>query len=171
MIIFRDKEILFITPPKCASTTLHEFFCYQDNNIYTIGPQVDGAIDKHTSHMPWFAYGIKCYQRYIIVRNPLTRVESLFNHLQKHEDIDKDTFISSIKEDKIPFAKPISKIYHRSCYDNYIQLENMETVFKKLNLSIPPVKINKSKNKYKFSQEEIESIMDWAKFDLDAFNY
>ena len=169
MIIFREKKILFITPPKCGSTTLHEFFCEEDNNIYVIGPQLDGVIDKHTCITPFFAQ--KDYQRYLIVRNPLTRVESIFNHLQCFNNMDKNTFIDEIKEDKIPFAKPISKIYHADNYDNYIKLENMQSALKKLNLPVPPHRLNKSKRKYKFSQEEIESIMDWAKFDLDAFNY
>jgi len=81
MIIFPDKKLVVVTPYKCGSTSLHSMLCNPDHGgIYCIGPQFGCEIDKHTFEIP---YAAKDYYVCVVVRDPMTRVVSLWTQYCK----------------------------------------------------------------------------------------
>jgi hypothetical protein len=76
VIVLPEKKALIITPPKCGSTSIHQHFAKE--GVFVIGPQGDdGDIDKHTNKIP---FDFRDFKKYIIVRNPIDRFVSLWNH-------------------------------------------------------------------------------------------
>jgi len=181
MIAIPDKEIIFVTPPKCASSTLHKHFCI-NNNKYIIGPQFDRrngkiAIDKHTYAIP---FEFLKFKKYIFVRNPYNRAISLYNHYLLHEDItycksiNFDTFLEEIlmgSMKNINFYSSLSEYSRYNCYENFIQIEFMNEYLKSLDLDPPTIKENVSSNQIKLSNYNKKIIQLWAKEDFESFNY
>lgn len=177
MIVITDRKIIFVTPPKCGSSTLHKHFCI-NNNKYVIGPQFDSrngrtAIDKHTYIIP---YEFLKFEKYIFVRNPYTRAVSLYNHYISYEksDINFDSFLEEVLINSISnvnFYSPLSQYSYHNCYDNFIQLEFMNEYLLNLKLDPPNIKENVSYNKIKLSNYHKKIIQLWAKEDFKNYNY
>lgn len=178
MIALTSKKLIFITPPKCCSTTLHKHFCKSEENIYIIGPQFDSrngkrAIDKHTYMIP---FEFSKFEKYIFVRNPYTRAISLFNHYNMHDEkIDIDTFMSEIlipSRNNLDLYSPISEYANYNCYDNFIQIEFLNQCLINLGLNPPIIKENVSpNNKITLSHYHKKLIQIWAKEDFKNYLY
>lgn len=178
MIALTNKKIIFVTPPKCCSTTLHKHFCKDQENIYIIGPQFDNrngrkAIDKHTYAIP---FEFSKFEKFIFVRNPYSRAISLFNHyIIYNEIIDIDTFIIEVlipSISDISLYSPISEYSNYNCYDNFIQIEFLNQCLINLGLNPPTIKENVSpNNNIILSDYHKKLIQIWAKEDFKNYLY
>ena len=83
MILFPSQKIVLITPPKCASISLHVSLpAYGGIQVY--GPQGDDSsypIGPHTSHIPSHAQD---YRAYVVYRNPYDRLVSLWYEFARY---------------------------------------------------------------------------------------
>lgn len=80
MILFNDLRLALVTPPKCASTTLHDAVRHLPTELRAwavLGPSLDGRIDHHTREIP---PGCSDYKIVAVVRHPLCRLVSLYHH-------------------------------------------------------------------------------------------
>lgn len=82
MIILHDAKTLIITPNKCASTSLHMYFCNKPDTIWMNGPVGETwTMSQHTTMIP---SNFSSYRKVLIVRNPWERLVSLWNHQRKY---------------------------------------------------------------------------------------
>jgi hypothetical protein len=80
-----DRRIAIMTPPKCATHSLHAVFCAPPWCGRTIvGPTVSdpSKLDRHVRQWPNELAG---YRKLVVVRNPLDRLVSLFLHFVRFE--------------------------------------------------------------------------------------
>lgn len=77
MIILPEYKLIIVTPPKCGSTSLHQYFCENKRSGILC---IDRDHDKHTCHVP-FHY--RMYDVVVVIRNPRDRFFSLFNHYNR----------------------------------------------------------------------------------------
>src|SRR5262245_27866248 len=80
MIVLPRHRLVIVTPPKTASSSLHECLCTSAfGGIFVLGPQGDGPgpYEHHTGWIPW---NYTEYRIVIVVRNPYTRFLSLYDH-------------------------------------------------------------------------------------------
>jgi hypothetical protein len=80
-----DRRIAIMTPPKCATHTLHAVFCappWCGRSI--VGPTVSDPqkLDRHVRQWPNELVG---YRKLVVVRHPLDRLVSLFLHFVRFE--------------------------------------------------------------------------------------
>jgi hypothetical protein len=81
MILLNDLRLAIVTPPKCASTALHDAVRHLPAELRVwpvLGPSLDGRIDHHTRGIPPGCVG---YKIVAVVRHPLCRLVSLYQHL------------------------------------------------------------------------------------------
>jgi len=80
VILLNDLRMAIVTPPKCASTTLHDSVRHLPTELRAwpvLGPSLDGRIDHHTRALP---AGCEDYKIVAVVRHPLGRLVSLYHH-------------------------------------------------------------------------------------------
>jgi hypothetical protein len=78
LIVLEDRELVILTPPHTASRHLHMALCGPPHNgRWICGPNPAGFWDHHVVVVPseW-----QRYRRYLVVRNPLTRLVGLWLH-------------------------------------------------------------------------------------------
>ena len=83
MIVFLDRRIAIVTPPKTASDTLHRVLCSPPfDGLAIVGRSRTGELDKHLSELPAECLGFRVLAT---VRNPHDRLVSLYHQFQRHE--------------------------------------------------------------------------------------
>lgn len=77
MIVLPELELILVTPPKTASTSLHALLCREPwRGIYVIGPTDPSVhVNQHSTHFPP-QFGL--YPIAAVVRQPLARLASLW---------------------------------------------------------------------------------------------
>lgn len=85
MLIFPDNEILIVTPPKNASTSLHTWaFLNKDLRAVELwGPVADGLIPTISRHTTFIPEEFRSFSKFVIVRHPYDRANSLYLHWQR----------------------------------------------------------------------------------------
>lgn len=78
MIVIDTKRLVIFCPPKCASNSLHNRFCKEDvGGITVVGTDPDfGPVGRHYCRP---SYEWETYQHFAVVRNPFSRVVSLYH--------------------------------------------------------------------------------------------
>ena len=175
MIPIVDKSVLLITPPKCGSTTLHDHLCCKLGYPWMIGPSKYGGVvkyDKHSAEIPEEWPHLKPV---ILVRNPLTRISSLYSHhvswcsWKGIEHFSKDQFIDSVAAGNDLFYQAITKRYSR--YVGYWKIENIESELNDIGIAGVVGVSNKSKKKFAFSDKQLGRIDSWIDSDSKEFGY
>jgi len=80
MIVLPRHGLVIVTPPKAASSSLHHCLCSPEfGGIFVLGPQGDapGPYEHHTGWVPW---NYTEFRIVIVVRDPYTRFQSLYDH-------------------------------------------------------------------------------------------
>ena len=80
MLLLHDQKLAIMTPPKCATNSLHAGLrCPPWNGETFVGPSptVESGCDRHINAWPHEA---KRYKKLVVVRDPLTRLVSLYLH-------------------------------------------------------------------------------------------
>lgn len=189
MILFYDKEIAIITPPKTASTTLLHHLCrYPYNGIFCVGPsgpKEDFYIDHHSNICPQAGF---IWNRIAIVRHPLQRLISLWGHLAKEQLMNLkqpvmiDEFVDIIAGKKHPFyfyqwnLDQILENYDYSIvHVENIQQELVELDIIKYDTELPQRNSfnGSSSPDYRevLNTEQIEKLRWWWEPDAIRFNY
>ena len=85
MIDLPDRRIAIMTPPKCATHSLHAVFCAPPWCGRTIvGPTVSDP-QKLDRHVRWWPNELAGYRKLVVVRHLLDRLVSLFLHFVRFE--------------------------------------------------------------------------------------
>lgn len=175
MIPIVDKSILLITPPKCGSTSLHEHLCCKLGYPWMIGPSKYGGVvkyDKHSAEIPEEWPHLKPV---VLVRNPLTRLPSLYSHhvgwcsWKGLNPLSKDHFLDSVASGKDLFYQPVSERY--SGYVGYWKIENIREELESIGISGVLGVSNKSKNSFSFTDEQLKRVDSWIELDSKEFGY
>lgn len=83
MILFCDRELVIVTPPKTASDSLHRLLCSPPwDGLAVVGRSRTGQIDKHLAELPAECLGFRVLAT---VRNPYDRLVSLYHQFSRHE--------------------------------------------------------------------------------------
>jgi len=84
MIVLEKYQTLIITPPKCATHSLHLGLCREPyGGVTVIGPSMGGGrVDRHTTAIPCEADDFSIVA---VVRNPYDRLVSLWHHLVRFD--------------------------------------------------------------------------------------
>ena len=197
MILNNKKKWLYIGPPKTGSTALSYVLTdgkynknsyIGDSNINFEGKEIN---DQHT---PWppdkLSSEYDDYNVFISVRNPFSRIVSLYNHWKYGQNY-KDKFI--LKEKTLEefmhlvLDKNLSNdgFFHITItdwvtrYDSFIKQENLENDLKMLNIhsidfNVPLIneKIGSTKHwKEEHNKKTIEMTIEWAEKDFYNFQY
>lgn len=206
MIVNHDKKWIYISPPKTASTALCFLLtdgAYQ-NNLWgkTLQPNF-GGINEATQHFPlnmdYLDDKYNTYMRFVSVRNPFTRIISLFNHWKyghnaiasniDKTDIDLFGFLKLVLQSRTDDSIQLggNSFFNKSCCNwwkpgyNVIRVENLKNDLDRLNLhqndyEIPLLNDMKYlpkdiKNKELHTSETIELTIEWANEDFELFGY
>lgn len=107
MIYNMERNLLIYTPPKCASTMLHNTLCKQNDWIYVMGPQFDDChIEKHTHCVPFpMKQQPDDATRILMWRDPYERALSLYGHYLHWWRVD------------VPFRYFLEKVVHPGVYE------------------------------------------------------
>jgi hypothetical protein len=197
MIINNEKKWLYIGPPKTGSTALSYLLTdgkYNKNShIGDSSINFEGIVinDQHT---PWppdkLSSKYDNYNVFISVRNPFSRIVSLYNHW-KHGKNYKHKFISKEKtfEEfvKLVLNKNLSNdgFFHTtitdwvSRYNLFIKQENLQNDLRMLNIhsidfNVPIIneKLGSTKHwKEEHNKKTIEMTIEWAEKDFYNFEY
>lgn len=84
MLFDFQRNLVILTPPKCGTLTLHEVLPrFGAQAIF--GPQFDHGIGEHTVRLPTDVWQQPDRFRLVVaVRNPFTRVASLYGHYLRY---------------------------------------------------------------------------------------
>lgn len=82
MIICPEHDLVIITPPKTASTSLHAYAATLGGQTF-YGLQPDGRFSKHALTVPDEAFGFSTVA--LVIRNPWDRLVSLFHSFHSAE--------------------------------------------------------------------------------------
>lgn len=80
MLVLDNLKICIFLPPKCGTTSVSQHIVNKRLGYCCLGPQHDGEIEKHTWAIPWHVNHYGGYKFYSLIRNPYTRVKSLYGH-------------------------------------------------------------------------------------------
>ncbi len=170
MIVWAEKKLVIITPPKCGSSSLHSLLCHRLGAAYVMGPSLDGTVEKHTCVVPWQArsegYTVLC-----LVRNPLTRALSLFDHAHRWEPQFAETFFCdfvrhTLMSGRWLFASPITAwlAHSNTSIDGVVKLESIQSWLRSIGIEHEMPKQNSS-------DVGPRTILPWAAADLENFGY
>lgn len=190
MIWMKDLLWCIITPPKCASTSLHTYLCDQQNNVYVVGPQLVGDhSEKHTTVLP---YGVrwpeqhpklnKKYQIGLVVRNPYARAVSLWGHARDWDDLIHVEFDHFVKHILMPvqqpflsstisrimhnFEKPVAKLFHvESLVEDFTAIGADMSSFPHYN------KVDHPPYTELYTQELMDLVYYWGQKDFQDYHY
>lgn len=203
MIINYEKKWIYIGPPKTGSTAISflltdgkynpnkEIFTLKNNNNFF-------GISDGGQHTPWPPNKIndeyKDYFVFISVRNPFSRIVSLWRHWNSGKNLQEtnikkniglDEFLIMIIENKIDngngfFTKTITDWVFN--YNYFIKQENIKKDLLNLNIhkydfDIPFINKAMFSNKIKIdwktvhNQNTIDLTIKWAKKDFENFEY
>jgi len=172
MIVFHEKKLVVVTPYKCGSTSLHSMLCSPDHGgVYTIGPQFDGSeTDKHTFDIP---YAAKDYYVCVVVRDPMTRVVSLWTqhckfHGWKSFDWWVDNELANDCKNK-PIAKLIEEARIREPF-GYWKLEYIQGCLTQNGIYQELPRLNEGP-KIEIPDSCIGRVIGWALPDIQRFEY
>lgn len=184
MIADLETKTLIVTPPKCACTSLHKFFCEQHKGIYIVGPSgADGRVDKHTPITPMEFEG---WRKLLVVRHPLDRLVSLWHHCVRYRareyaagTWDFAEHVDRCNDDAILdwfFSWDISRLVSGHFFDGYISCENLEEQLRSFDLLYGAVprenaEYRKPWRDYFKERSTLEKATAWAKRDADRFGY
>ena len=78
ILLFPPVNVAVMTPPKCATSALHQALCGPPWHGHTVvGPSAPGLFDRHVNTWPSEAWEM---HRCAVVRNPYSRLVSLYLH-------------------------------------------------------------------------------------------
>lgn len=185
MIVFRDKKVCIVTPPKCGTTSLHHVMCPPGH--FCEGPQLDNVVGKHTWVLPFFVRSnIEDFTILIATRHPYRRLLSLYGHYKSWWEQPDTTFEDFIFNVVIPnrcqfLSTPVSSWVFRFQEVNPgvkwhpYQLEQTEWVQKKYGLEEFKVPhIYKSKHngpEDEYTEETLAFARRWGRYDFKFFGY
>jgi hypothetical protein len=188
MILFYEKEIAIITPPKTASSSLLYTLCaHPYYGILCIGPSDNGEYyDQHSIITPPAPF---IWKKVAIVRHPLQRFVSLWGHLAREQVLNFQK-ITSIEEFVYIISNRLHLFYfYQHNQDTilgkdeytYVHIENLKEELNNLeiidqNTVLPQINTFRYKNStpdYKdiLSQTMIDQLEWWWKPDSERFNY
>ena len=182
MIVFENRKLLIVTPPKCGSTALHQCLCKSRlNGIWCVGESpVDGGgfhVDKHNARVP-FAW--KSFRRVLVVRDPMTRLRSLWSwdHQHRHNrGIPKRSdveFAKHVSAGSDPFQLPVSVRYAETLRSSGVEiwkLEQMQFHFHREGFDVRFKRVNQSRFVEQMSDECFDICREWIEKDSEAFEY
>ena len=83
MIVLKKYEVVIFTPPNTKSRPLHEALCDMSGAYWVLGTNSHAIGTPHTTVVP---NEFKSYKRALLVRNPYTRMLSLYQkYLRTHQ--------------------------------------------------------------------------------------
>lgn len=83
MIVLKKHEVVIFTPPNTKSRPLHDALCDAKGAYWVLGTNSHAIGTPHTTVVP---NEFKSYKRALLVRNPYTRMLSLYQkYLRNHE--------------------------------------------------------------------------------------
>jgi len=199
MIINNKKKWIYIGPPKTGSTALSYILTdgkynkndsFEDLNVNFEGTEINGQ------HTPWppkkLSSKYNDYYVFISVRNPFSRIVSLYNHWKYGENY-KESLFSKEKNLEQFMNLVLNKSLSNngffdititnwvSKYNSFIKQENLHNDLKKLNIhsndfEIPIInkneKVESKKNwKKEHNKTTIEMTIKWAEKDFYNFQY
>jgi len=197
MILNKEKKWLYIGPPKTGSTALSYVLTdgkykinkfIQDSNVNFKGIEINGQ------HTPWppnkLGFEYDDYNVFISVRNPFSRIVSLYNHWKYRQNYENEVFFKEKTLEEFIYLvlkKSLSNngFFHTTItdwvyrYDSFIKQESLENDLKMLNIhsidfNVPLIneKIG-STNYWKeaHNKKTIEMTIEWAEKDFYNFGY
>lgn len=190
MILLDKQRIVIVTPPKTASSALHDALCKSPvDGKLVIGPSMyDGNIDKHVCQIPNEAEG---YLRVVVARHPLDRLVSLYCHYSRLESSYYGRYSMAFWEfanrvgRNVPVTgHPVDKFYQWSISKHIEQIQSgsfrvikTESIDNDLEEIGVFAKVERSNESYRrewrsyYDQSTIEAIREWASQDCDRFGY
>ncbi len=197
MIINHKKKWIYIGPPKTGSTAISYILTdgkYDNNGVKKLLDYNFGGKEINGQHTPWPPDKLESkyddYYVFISVRNPFSRIVSLYNHWKygksynNQVDVENKTlkdFITLILEKKFLensfFCTTMSAWVSR--YNCFIKQEMLENDLKNLKFHskdffVPIINDqNKLMNNWKkqHTKKTIAMTIEWAKEDFYNFNY
>ena len=197
MILNNEKKWLYIGPPKTGSTAIsyvltdgkynkNEFI--QDSNLNFKGIEINGQ------HTPWppdkLSSEYDDYNVFISVRNPFSRIVSLYNHWKYGQNYENELFLKEKTLEEfmeLVLNKKLSNdgFFHYtitdwvSRYSSFIKQENLQNDLRMLNIhsidfNVPIIneKLGSTKHwKEEHNKKTIEMTIEWAKKDFYNFEY
>jgi hypothetical protein len=197
MIVNHIKKWVYIGPPKTGSTAIsyvltdgkyntNEFI--QDSNVNFKGIEINGQ------HTPWppNKLGSKYddYNVFISVRNPFSRIVSLYDHWKYGQNYENELFFKEKTLEEfmhLVLDKNLSNdgFFHTTItdwvtrYDFFIKQESLENDLKMLNIhsidfNVPLIneKLGSTKHwKEEHNKKTIEMTIEWAEKDFYNFEY
>jgi hypothetical protein len=197
MILNNEKKWLYIGPPKTGSTAIsyvltdgkynkNEFI--QDSNVNFKGIEINGQ------HTPWppnkLGSEYDDYNVFISVRNPFSRIVSLYNHWKYGQNYENELFLKEKTLEEfmdLILNKKLSNdgfFYYTitdwvSRYSSFIKQENLQNDLRMLNIhsidfNVPIIneKLGSTKHwKEEHNKKTIEMTIEWAKKDFYNFEY
>lgn len=184
MIILVKKRIVILTPPHTASRYLRNTLCTPEyDGFLCVGPwSINGKLDHHSMIIPREYVD---WPRYLIVRNPFTRLIGLYHYYvachcedgcpnQLNWEQYTDLVVQDVSTLLTPFYRwtitrliePLDRI------DGIIRFENLQQQFQDiLGITIEDHTNNYDLMIYYYSPEIIRGVSAWATVDCMRFQY
>jgi len=197
VLIVKQKNMVYIDPPKTASSTIETVL----QKIYT-GSYMYSSSNKFEKHCRDIPDEAKNYKRIISVRNPYSRIVSHYfyhiargvldkvvpncipnEHTEENFDIFLDYHISLLsedsytKDDNVFRLFPLWKYLEPIGWDTHIKQESLLQDLVSKNIIPEPVLLptlhkNSHVNwKTLLSKERREKVKEWAGIDFNLFGY
>lgn len=184
MIVFADRKIAIMTPPKCATSSLHTVFCTPpfDGMVY-VGPSPTGPgiWDRHIAHWP---NETASYRRLVVTRDPLDRLVSLYLFWARsmagrgNATPSFERFVDLVLEEKIAplYRLNLSRWIGECHYHATLRLESLNADLEREGLLVSALpKLDRSYrgiSSLEFYQDDLlERVKEWAMPDCDQFSY
>jgi hypothetical protein len=191
MILLHDQKIAIMTPPKCATNTLHAALRRKRWNGETfVGHSTLGGhtFDRHVNIWP---HEVRRYKKVVAVRNPYNRLVSLYLHLATREaghgnkSPNFKTFAEQVVADspelqgwfKWNLTKWLKGADDKEIeIDDVIHVENLKDDLARIKLpvvSLPFLNKNYRAQQYDafFDPEILAAVLPWTQPDCERFGY
>ena len=171
MILLFHEEKLVFTPSKTGSSSVHYALTGRDGGRWMLNAEMY----QHSNKVP---ERYEHYKRYLLVRNPYTRFQSMWGHHQRDCMAGKRDpgTIEQLAERCVNtdewFFSNITDIYGDSGWEWYWQIEHIQDCLSQAGIPVWVPHINRNTfAKKDLSQEVVEILRPWAEPDCEAFNY
>ena len=190
MIDLSDRRIGIMTPPKCATHTLHAVFCAPPWRGRTIvGPTVSdpSKLDRHVRQWPNELAG---YRKLVVVRHPLDRLVSLFLHFVRFEAAQgrgtpcfTDFCRWVVGPDRPPGFSPqviyqwnLSKWLEGVEWDGLLRVESLAQDLRRHGLAVESLPCENASYRVRpwrdfFDAELLKVVREWAVTECEQFEY
>jgi hypothetical protein len=183
MILLFQSQIAIMTPPKCATNTLHAALCQPPHHgAALIGPAEPSTNSRHCR--VWPAEADPC-RKYVVVRNPADRLVSLYLHYARQQSglgravecfAEFAARVGSGNEPAPLYGWNLSTWLEGVPFDGVLRVESLLSDLQATGLAVDRLPLLNRSFRHQdyaafYTPEILTTVERWARPDIERFGY